>query len=121
MRIDIGKRLRELRLAKGISVGDLAACTGMPQDHVAAVEEGTEKPTLDALEAWAGGLGVEMYQLFLVGKRSLLPQHRDSIGTLTVREKKLIQLFRSLSRADQRDLLFLAKKMVGLDPQEEVS
>jgi hypothetical protein len=43
---------------------------------------------------------VEMYQLFLAGKRSLSPLQRDSIGRLTVREEELIWLFRSLSPAD---------------------
>jgi transcriptional regulator with XRE-family HTH domain len=39
--MDIGKRLRELRLARGVSVADLEARTGIPQDGIAAVEEGT--------------------------------------------------------------------------------
>jgi transcriptional regulator with XRE-family HTH domain len=117
--MEIGKRLYELRQAKGLSVADLEARTGVPQNHIAAVEEGKETPTVDALEAWAGGLGVEMYQLFLVGKRSLSPPQRDSVGTLTVREKKLVRLFRSLSPADQRDLLFIGRKMAGLEPKAE--
>lgn len=117
--MDIGKRLRELRLAKGLSETDLATRTGILEDLIAAVEEGKEKPTLDTLEAWAGALGVEMYQLFLAGERRLSPLHLESVGTLSVREKKLIRLFRSLSPADQRDLLFVAKKMAGLDLKKE--
>ena len=113
--MDISRRLRELRLAKGLSEADLETRTGIPQIHIAAVEEGREKPTLDTLEAWAGGLGVETYQLFLAGMRGLSSLQRDNIGTLTAREKKLIRLFRSLSPADKRDLLFIGKKMVGVD------
>jgi transcriptional regulator with XRE-family HTH domain len=95
--------------------------TGISGNYIAAVEEGREKPTTDTLETWAGGLGVEMYQLFLTGERDPLPLQRDSIGTLTVREKKLIRLFRSLSPGDQRDLLFVAKKMVGADVKKKGS
>jgi transcriptional regulator with XRE-family HTH domain len=56
--MEIGKHLRELGLAKGMSATDLEARTGMRQDRIAAVEEGTETPTLDApwgpgLERWA--------------------------------------------------------------------
>jgi hypothetical protein len=64
---------------------------------------------------------VEMYQLFLAGKRGLSSLHRDNIGTLSAREKKLIRLFPSLSPADQRDLLFIGKKMVGVDLKKERS
>ena len=49
----------------------------MPQDLIAAVEEGTEKPTLDALEAWAGALGVGMHELFLTGGPSPSPEQKD--------------------------------------------
>jgi transcriptional regulator with XRE-family HTH domain len=118
--MDIGKRLRELRLAKGISVADVEAGTGKPQDHIAAVEEGAEKPTLDALEAWAGALGVEMHELFLAGERSRHSEQQDGIK-LSAREKKLLRLFRSLTPADQKDLLFVGRKMAGLGVTEEGS
>ena len=119
--MDIGRRLRELRLAKGLSETDLETRTGARPGHIAAVEEGREKPTIDTLEAWAGGLGVEMYQLFLAGKRGLSSLQRDNIGALSAREKKLIRLFRSLSPADQGNLLFIGKKMVGVDVKKERS
>jgi transcriptional regulator with XRE-family HTH domain len=119
--VDIGRRLREFRLARGLSETDLETRTRIPHIHIAAVEEGKEKPTLDTLEAWAGGLGVEMCELFLPGKRSLSPLQRDSVGTLSVREKKLIRLFRLLSPPDQRDLLFIGKKMVDVDLKKERS
>ena len=41
MRIEIGKRLRELRLARGISLADVGARTVVLQNHIAAVERGT--------------------------------------------------------------------------------
>jgi transcriptional regulator with XRE-family HTH domain len=119
--VDISRRLRELRLAKGLSEADLETRTGIPQTHIVAVEEGKEKPTLDNLEAWARGLDVEMHQLFLADERSLSPPQRDNIGTLSAREEKLIRLFRLLSPPDQRDLLFIGKKMVDVDLKKERS
>ena len=110
--MDIGKRLREPRLARGVSFADLGARMGMPQGRIAAVEEGTEKPTIDALEGWAGALGVEMHELFLSGD-SPFSEHQEGIGKLSAREKKLVRLFRSLAKADQGNLLFFAKKMAG--------
>jgi len=119
--MDIGKRLRELRLARGISVADLGARTGIPQGRIAAVEEGTEKPTIDALEAWAEALGVEMHELFLTCERISSTEQKDGIGKLSAREKKLVRLFRSIAKADQGNLLFFAKKMAGVEPREEGS
>jgi transcriptional regulator with XRE-family HTH domain len=119
--MDISKRLCELRLARGLSVADLEARTGMPQGRIAAVEEGKETPSLDALEAWAGALSMEMQELFLPSGRSPSPAQQDGIGKLSAREKKLVRLFRSLARADQGNLLFLAKKMAGLGVKEEGS
>jgi hypothetical protein len=39
----------------------------MPLGRIAAVEVGTETPILDALEVWAGAIGVELHQPFLPG------------------------------------------------------
>lgn len=119
MRIDLGKRLREFRLARGLSETDLETRTGIPGSHISAVEEGKAKPTIDTLEGLAKGVGVELYQLLLVGKRALSPLQQDGIGTFTVREEELIWLFRSLSPADQKDLLFVGKKIVTHDPKKE--
>ncbi len=119
--MDIGNRIRQLRLGRGLSETHLETRTGIPRSHLVAVEEGREKPSLDTLEAWAKVLGVEMHQLFLPSKPTLLPRQRDNIGTLSAREKKLIQVFRSLTPADQKDLLFVGKKMAGPTHKRKVS
>lgn len=111
--MDIGKRLRELRLARGISESDLEMRTGIPGAHLNAVEEGTQKPTLDILETLARELGVEMHELFLADSHTLSPPQRQGIGKLSRREEELIWILRSLPLADQRDLLFIGKKMVS--------
>jgi len=116
--VDIAKRLRELRLAKGLSEADLETRTGIPGAHLTAVEDGREKPTIDALESWARGLGVEMYELFVIGESGSTSVEPDRIGKLTAREEKLIRLFRLLSQTDQRDLLFVGRKMAGLNPDK---
>ncbi len=116
--MDIGRRLRELRLARGLSETDLETRTGIPSGHLAAVEDGQEKPTFDSLEAWARGLGVEMHELF-VAKPGRTGQQQDITGTLTVQEKKVIRLVRSLSPADQRDILFVGRKMAVDSPEKQ--
>ncbi len=65
--MDIGKRLRELREAKGLSQSDVEDRSGLPQAYVSKVENGRSTPTLQMLERWANALDVELHQLFAVG------------------------------------------------------
>jgi transcriptional regulator with XRE-family HTH domain len=65
--VDIGKRLRGLREAKGLRQGDVEDRTGLPQAYVSKVENGRSTPTLPVLERWAEALDVELYQFFAVG------------------------------------------------------
>lgn len=55
----IGKRIAELRAAKGISQKELAERTGMLQPNIARIENG-HKPSLNTLEAIAEVLGCEI-------------------------------------------------------------
>ena len=82
--MDLGKRLRDLRPARGIRVADLKARTGMPRGRIGPAGEGTETPTLGALEAWAGAQSVEMHELFITGERSLFPGQRDPVTAFQV-------------------------------------
>ena len=65
--MDIGKRLRELREAKGLSQSDVEDRSGLLRPHLSKVENGHSTPTLEVLEKWAKALDVELYQLFFVG------------------------------------------------------
>jgi transcriptional regulator with XRE-family HTH domain len=66
--MDIGKRLRELRKAQGLSQGDIERSTGLLRCYLSRVECGHTIPSLATLEKWAKALDVEFYQLFFVGK-----------------------------------------------------
>lgn len=66
--MDIGKRLRELRKANGLSQGDIEKRTGLLRCYLSRVECGHTVPSLATLEKWAKALDLEFYQLFFVGK-----------------------------------------------------
>jgi transcriptional regulator with XRE-family HTH domain len=114
--MDIGKRLREPRLARSIVVADLAIHMGMPQGLIAVVEEDIEMPTLNVLEGRAGALGVKLHELFLASRRSPSSEHQDGVGKPRARGKKLVWRFRLLGKADQRNLILFGRKMAGLEP-----
>ena len=100
MDFDLGKRLRQLRIARGLSPEDLAKQTGFYAFHITEVETGTAVPTLPSLEKWAKALGVELWQLFFEG---------DQPGiSVSPQEEGLVRRFRKASQSDQELLLRLA-------------
>ena len=110
--MDIAKRLRELREAKGLSQGDIEARTGLLRPYLSKVENGHSTPTLEVLEKWAKALDVELYQLFIVGhgqpESRVLPK-RIPIGS---QERTLLGLFGQMPTEERALLISLARDMV---------
>lgn len=48
--MDLGKRIKELREAKGITRYRLTQITGVSGHHIKGIEEGSRQPTVDTLE-----------------------------------------------------------------------
>ena len=63
-RIRIGKRIKELRRARGFSQEKLAEALGISTNYVSGIECGRENPTLDLLIAIAAALKVDVAALF---------------------------------------------------------
>lgn len=59
----VGRRIRALREAKGLSQGDLEKRCGLLRSYVSRVEGGHTLPSLPSLEKFALALEVEPYQL----------------------------------------------------------
>jgi transcriptional regulator with XRE-family HTH domain len=61
----MGRRLRALREARGISLNDLARAARVGKATVSGLENGTRNPTLETMYAIAAALGVPMSSLTL--------------------------------------------------------
>lgn len=61
----IGRRLRGLREARGLSLSELARRAGVGKATVSGLEHGTRNPTLETMYAIAGALSVPMSALTL--------------------------------------------------------
>jgi transcriptional regulator with XRE-family HTH domain len=61
----VGRRLRELREARGWSLSELARLAGVGKATLSGLENGTRDPRLETLYAVAGALGVPMSALTL--------------------------------------------------------
>jgi transcriptional regulator with XRE-family HTH domain len=60
----IGDRLKELRVTKKLSQGDIEKRTGLLRCYISRVENGHTVPNVDTLEKMARALEVPMYRLF---------------------------------------------------------
>ncbi|WP_238010688.1 helix-turn-helix domain-containing protein [Dactylosporangium sp. AC04546] len=65
MEAAVGRRLRRLREARGISLSALARSAGIGKATLSGLELGTRNPTLETLYAVAGALGVPLTALVL--------------------------------------------------------
>jgi transcriptional regulator with XRE-family HTH domain len=60
----LGKAIREIRLAAGVSQEELAARCGLDRTYLSGVERGVRNPTVSVVEKIASGLGVSLADLF---------------------------------------------------------
>ncbi len=106
--MDIGKRLRQLREAKGLSQGDIERRSGLLRSYISRVEGGYTAPSLSTLEKFARALEVEPYQLLYQGEgRPVAPKVSDQSG-ISKPAKRLVKAFEGMSSANRRLLLTMA-------------
>ncbi len=106
--MDIGKRLRVLREAKGLSQGDIERRSGLLRSYISRVEGGYIAPSLSTLEKFAKALEVEPYQLLYSSEgRPTAPKVPEQAG-LSKAAKRLIDVVRARksSRSDDADEVF---------------
>lgn len=57
--------LKEIRKSKGISQAELAVCVGVSVRHIAFIESGDRKPSIDLAFKISKTLGVSLEDIFL--------------------------------------------------------
>ena len=65
VRTQLGKTVRELRLARELSQEELAFRAGVHRTYLGGIERGKRNPSLRNIAAIAKALGVPLSQLFL--------------------------------------------------------
>jgi transcriptional regulator with XRE-family HTH domain len=109
--MDIGKRLRVMREAKGLSQGDIERRSGLLRSYISRVEGGYTAPSLLTLEKFAKALGVEPYQLLFEGSGRARPANLPEQAGVPKPAKKLVKLFESMSTDNRKVLLMMARKL----------
>ncbi|MBQ2687855.1 MAG: helix-turn-helix transcriptional regulator [Clostridia bacterium] len=87
--MNIGKRITELRIEKGISVNKLANLAGVSQSYLRDIELGNKNPTVEYLSYICGALDVTMEFFFaekqgedelIAAVRKLTPKQRKKLS-----------------------------------------
>lgn len=64
LRVQFGRRLRELRIERGMTQEDLAKITGFSTAFISQMERGINAPSFESLEVLAKALDVVVSELF---------------------------------------------------------
>src|ERR1700733_11519427 len=111
--MNIGTTIRDYRLQKGMSQGDIEKRTGLRRCYLSRVENGHTVPSLEALQKIARALDLQLSQFFAeetVGKEmSTLRLSEEEIRFLT----QIQRYSAHLSESDRRLLLAMVRKFAA--------
>ncbi len=87
--MDVGKRLKEIRQMKGMSIYRLSQISDVSESHIRNLERGNKNATVETLELLVRALDISLSEFF---------NHDEDASYLTSNEKLLLGYFRSLSK-----------------------
>ena len=108
--MNIGITIRDYRLQKGMSQGDIEKRTGLLRCYLSRVENGHTVPSLETLQKIAGALDLPLSQFFAEE-----PVHRD-VAAIALSEDEIrfltqVQRYSAhLSDSDRKLLLAMVRK-----------
>lgn len=102
-RVLLGKRIKELRVGRGVSQEELAEVMGANPKYLSSVERGRENPTLDFLMKLAAALEAELVDLF-------------NFSWVSMTEKELRRQIKAI--AEDADLAALREMLAAMKARE---
>jgi transcriptional regulator with XRE-family HTH domain len=107
--LNLGDSIRKIRLAKGISQGEMQKRTGILRSYLSRVENGHTVPSFATLQRLAGAMGVTLSDFFALDGTPLTPSGPADPAATYVRE--LRSLLPQLSPEQRQQLLETVKQM----------
>jgi transcriptional regulator with XRE-family HTH domain len=107
---ELAANVRRLRIARGVSLSELARATGIAKGTLSAVENGRANPTVSTLTALSGALGV------LVGEL-LEPPALGEIRVVRRRSDGVVGTIDFAGPADARELVLSAGQLDQVEPR----
>jgi transcriptional regulator with XRE-family HTH domain len=112
--MNIGETIRNYRLQKGMSQGDIEKRTGLLRCYLSRVENGHTVPSLDTLSKIAGAMDLPLSQFFADPGR---PNGHKALPQLSDDELRFLSQIRryaaNLNDSDRKLLLAMVKKMAA--------
>ncbi|HEV2380230.1 MAG TPA: helix-turn-helix transcriptional regulator [Terriglobia bacterium] len=109
--VDVGKKIRSLREAKGLSQGDIERRSGLLRSYISRVEGGYTAPSLTTLDKFAKALDVEPYQLLLNHGGKGRPVAMPLRPKISQSATRLLRTYESLSPSNRRLLVSIASQL----------
>ena len=88
---DVGARIKELRLQRGLTVNGLANLAGISQSYLREIELGNKKPTVEYLEYICDALKISLVAFFEV--RNENDELAETIALLNKKQKERLASF----------------------------
>jgi transcriptional regulator with XRE-family HTH domain len=111
--MNIGETIRNYRLRKGMSQGDIEKRTGLLRCYLSRVENGHTIPSLDTLAKIASAMELPLGQFFSEpqsnGNRGLPPLTEDEVRFLT----QIRRYSSNLNDSDRKLVIAMVKKMAA--------
>jgi transcriptional regulator with XRE-family HTH domain len=115
--MQIGAKLRQLRLAKNLSQGDIQKRTGLFRCYTSRVEHGHTVPSIGTLEKYPSALEVPLYRFFTDEGpvvKPKLPRLDDSWADRGKERDAFQTLAKALVRMDEQDKKLLLSMAQGM-------
>jgi transcriptional regulator with XRE-family HTH domain len=112
--INIGQTIRDYRLQRGMSQGDIEKRTGLLRCYLSRVENGHTIPSLDTLSKIAGAMEIALSQFFSESGQSNGSKGLPQLSDDEVRFLSQIRRYAtSLNDSDRKLVLAMVKKMAS--------
>lgn len=114
----VGQRIRQLRLSRNLSQGDIEDRTGLLRCYTSRVENGHTVPSLETIEKLARALEIPLYRFFLDDEEKPTPilpiatrKSRNYDRKSETYVNRFLDLFPRMNESDRSLLLFLTLRM----------
>jgi transcriptional regulator with XRE-family HTH domain len=112
--INIGETIRNYRLQKGMSQGDIEKRTGLLRCYLSRVENGHTIPSLDTLSKIAGAMEIALSQFFSESGHSNGSKGLPQLSDDEVRFLSQVRRYATnLNDSDRKLVLAMVKKMAA--------
>src|ERR1700757_785994 len=112
--INIGQTIRDYRLQKGMSQGDIEKRTGLLRCYLSRVENGHTIPSLDTLAKIASAMDLPLAQFFAENSNHDHSRQSPQLSEDEVRFLSQIRRYSpNLNESDRKLVLAMVKKMAA--------